>query len=223
MASSPVLAMPTRSIQRLSQSEQLRLALRREILAGRLQPGIRLVEARLAEEWGVGRTPLREALLRLTGEGFIELQANRGFSVVPLTQREASELYPILGVLEAFALRVTPLPDAARMRTLHRINQDLAACDDDVEGAVELNLRWHEALLDACFNATLLAEIASLRARIVRYEFSYYAPGSRRVADSSSLHAAILEALAAGDIEVAAQRLERQWHADLDSIADRID
>lgn len=213
----------TPTIQRMSQSEQLRVTLRSEILAGRIEPGMRLVEARLAEEWGVGRTPLREALLRLTGEGFVELEANRGFSVVPLTQREAAELYPILGVLEAFALRLTPPADATRLDVLAGINHELASCVDDVERAVELNLRWHETLLEWCPNDTLLTEIAALRARIVRYEFSYYAPGSRRIADSCALHASILEALAAGDLEVAAERLDRQWHADLDSIADRIE
>src|SRR6516165_11700079 len=86
--------------------EDVHAALRIRIVEGQLLPGSRLQDVQLAGELGVSRTPIREALLRLAGEGLVENDPNRGFFVAPLRREEIREIYPIVWALNAW--RSTP-------------------------------------------------------------------------------------------------------------------
>lgn len=198
--------------------QQIREAILARILRGALAPGTKIVESEIARDLGVSRTPLREALMQLERDGFLELEPNRGFSVSSLSSRESAELYPILGLLEARALRDAGRVDASTLRELERLNRELARCTDDPETAVQTNFRWHEALLRGCPNAQLLGMIEELRRRVFRYEYAYFAPGKVRLDKSIRLHEGILSAIRRGRRVAAARRLEEHWLADLDSI-----
>src|SRR6516164_2816173 len=84
--------------------EDVHALLRERIVSGGLMPGNRLQDVQLAAELGVSRTPVREALLRLEGEGLVESDPNRGFFVAPLSRKEVLEIYPIVWSLECLAL-----------------------------------------------------------------------------------------------------------------------
>lgn len=91
--------------------------LREAILAGRLQPGSRLVESDLTSRFGVSRGPVREALRRLTADGLIEHWPHRGAVVRRLTEREIRELFLIRIEMEALAARLAAAADAPERRT----------------------------------------------------------------------------------------------------------
>ncbi|HEU4537786.1 MAG TPA: GntR family transcriptional regulator, partial [Polyangiaceae bacterium] len=97
------------------------------IASGSLAEAERLKEVELAAELGVSRTPLREALLVLEREGLVESEVNRGFRVTALSEGRVRELYPILGALEALAVREGGARLAARAGELREANGRLAA------------------------------------------------------------------------------------------------
>ena len=97
--------------------------LRDWIITGTLEPGEKLRDADLAEQLGISRTPVREALRRLEDEGLIETKQNAWTRVAPVTHELAARIYPILCVLEPLALeRALPKLTRADIKTMHRLN-----------------------------------------------------------------------------------------------------
>jgi DNA-binding GntR family transcriptional regulator len=205
------------SIVRVPLREQVHRALVGRILRDDLSPGARISDSVLAQELGVSRTPVREALLRLEREGFLEVDVGRGFFVKELSAREVREIYPIVWTLEVQALRTSPRPTPERMAELERINHQLALAGDDPEARIELDLAWHRALLGECGNQRLLELVASLKALIWRYEYAYM-QNDRRVPVSTRTHEEIAGALARGQIDTAAELLERNWRFTMDEL-----
>ena len=180
------------------------------ILRGALGPGTDVNEAALAASLGVSRTPLREALLGLEMEGFLKSDVGRGFSVVPLTERDVEEIYPLLWTLESLALRTAGAIPAEKRRQLAEINAQLEASAADAEAALALDRRWHDALLSPCRNQHLLDFIGGLKDLAHRYELAYM-KHSGKVILSVEQHTGVLAALERGDVEKAAAHLEENW------------
>jgi DNA-binding GntR family transcriptional regulator len=191
------------------------------ILSGALAPGSRITESRLAEELGVSRTPLREALFQLERDGFVHADLARGFTVAPLDPREVRELYPVLESLEVLALRTLGTLAAAAVPELERINDQLAAAAGDASRGLALDARWHATLLARCPNERLLALIAQLKRSVSRYERIYMRDAALARA-SVAQHRAVIQALAAGDLDGAVRALERNWRFGLDALLVRL-
>lgn len=189
-----------------------RLVLER-ILSGEVPPGRRMGVSSLAEETGISRTPVREALLQLQRDGFLRLEDNRGFFVAKLTESEARELYPILHALEDLALVSGGRPSRDQLAELEHVNGRLEHTEDP-EDAIALNFAWHRTLTAAASNRELDVLLERYRMRVYRYERSYYEPGEARIAYSAALHREIHEALSAGDVRRARSVLERHWVGD---------
>jgi len=200
----------------LNHPEPLRNEVRRivleRVLGGELAPGEDINETELAEQLGISRTPLREALLRLEHERLVGSSQGRGFYVWPLSAREALDLYDVVASLEAFGLRsLETLPDGL-VEELRRLDAELAALDEDPRAMQELAERWHEVLLGAIDDVPLAEVLDLARNRLHRYvlfgfEFAVaYGTDDRELAVGE--HAAIADALERGDIEEAAARLE---------------
>jgi DNA-binding GntR family transcriptional regulator len=101
--------------------DKLALELQARVLDGDLLPGTRLRQEALAEEFGVSRTPIREALRKLQASGLVELRPNRGALVRGLTPREISDAYAVRAELEGLAAEVAALRiDQAQLERLHR-------------------------------------------------------------------------------------------------------
>ena len=144
--------------------------LREDVLAGRFPAGSRLLETTLAAEYGVSRTPIREALTRLTQDGLLE-RASRGYRVRAGTAQDILEIYEARIALEGQAAasaaeRRTDL-DLARLRHLHDIVTDPAA---DPATARTANSQWHYALWQAAHNATIEALLTRLTAQLRIYD-----------------------------------------------------
>jgi DNA-binding GntR family transcriptional regulator len=205
------------TITRVPLREQVHHAIVGRILREEIGAGSRISDSVMAQELGVSRTPVREALLRLEREGFLEVDVGRGFFVKPLSAREVAEVYPILWTLEVLALRACSLPAPAAVAELDRINTELGGAGDDPERRIDLDMTWHRALLDGCENERLLEMIAGLKAVIRRYEYAFM-QNAGRIPVSTRTHDQIARALARGDREAAVPLLESNWRVTMDEL-----
>ncbi len=183
-------------------------SLRERILSGVLEPGSRLSERRLAADLRLSRTPLREALRQLQLEGFLINDPTRGLRVTPLTAREAREIYPILGALEALALKLSADVVVTSIPALESINSQLAAARPAKANAIDA--KFHEILTRWCPNRRLLLSIEELRSLVFRYEREYMTE-RELIAVSVQQHAAIIDSIRTGDIGAAAKHIENNF------------
>jgi DNA-binding GntR family transcriptional regulator len=189
---------------------EVRDALRDRIVSGELAPLARIRETQIASELGVSRTPLREALFQLACEGLIRCEPERGFRVEPIDPREVREAYPMIWTLEALAVRSAgPILQTA-IGELEHLNRALASAPDP-EAALELDAQWHDALVASCNNQRLRATLRGLRLAVRRYE-NVYMSDTVLLGQSVKQHSAIAGALRAGQLELAIQELEANWH-----------
>lgn len=214
--SSPYAAPRKGGITRVPLRDQVHDALVDRILREELKPGSRISDTALARELGVSRTPIREALLRLEREGFMEADLGRGFFIRPLSLREVRESYPVLWTLEVLALREGGLPGRERLARLNAVNARLEA-EDDPATRIDLDGEWHRILLEGCGNGYLLGLIGSLKQVIRRYEYAYMQnPG--HVPLSTRTHEQIVACLERGDLDSAVPLLEGNWRATRDGL-----
>ena len=178
--------------------------LRQRILSRRLKPGERLVEGRLAEELGVSRNPVREAIRVLASEGLVEVNARRGASVLNMSQQVARETIEVRALLEGQNARL-----AARRhdkKVVERIEMVLrkgstAVAQGRFEQLSELNQQFHRELAAAGQNTVLGDMLQRLRERTAML-FSPTDPAQQR--RSWEEHAGILRAIIDGDERLAA-------------------
>jgi DNA-binding GntR family transcriptional regulator len=175
------------------------------IVTRALQPGQHLVESELATRLGISRQPVREALQRLSTEGWIDLRPAHGAFVHTPTEEEADQLLAVRSLLEAESARLaaanmTPQAVAGLREICERGVSALAV--DDVDAVVAANAELHSAIVELSGNK-VLAELAAQVDRRVRW---YYTPVARqRGPESWTEHAALIDALAEHDGEQAAQ------------------
>lgn len=177
---------------------------------GDLAGGARIRDADLAAQLGVSRTPVREALLRLTREGVLDASMGHGFRVRPLEPAEIREVGAILGQLESLALRLSPAPSPARLDQLRDIDRRLERTRGDASACLDLEDEWHRVLLEECPNRRLLDLIVSLRGVPRRY-LAAYMRDAGRISLSTQPHARILQALKEGGRDSGAAVFDQQW------------
>src|SRR5262245_61186717 len=177
--------------------------LRDEILANRLAPGTELQEVGLAEQLGVSRGPIREAIGRLATEGLVTVRPRRGAVVSPLSKEEFLELYQVREALERMAVKLAvPRLQPEDITGLQALIDDMAARarHGKVSEFFEANAEFHQRLVDASGNAKLAELYRQLLDQIGRYRArSLFLRGNlqRSVAE----HAAILRAAKRGNAE----------------------
>jgi DNA-binding GntR family transcriptional regulator len=175
------------------------------ITRGALRPGQHLVESELAERLGVSRQPVREALQRLSNERWVDLRPTQGAFVHQPTVAEADQLMAVRALLEAEAARLAAANAAdgsiERLRELWREGVAALAADD-IDAVVAANAALHASVMELAAN-DVLAELAGQVSRRVRW---YYTPVARQRGERSwEEHAALIEAIAAHDQDLAAR------------------
>jgi DNA-binding GntR family transcriptional regulator len=175
--------------------------LRDRILTGRLRPGDRLDLDRLTAEFGISRTPVREALLELSYEGLVAITPRSGMAVVGITPEDAVDNFAILAALagkgaELATGRITP-PELDELRTLATaVDNATGDATDDATDVVAANRRFHRAINLAARSPRLLTHIRQA-VRVVPGNYFALFPEQRE--RSRLEHAALLEAMARGD------------------------
>jgi DNA-binding GntR family transcriptional regulator len=176
----------------LDATEAQYLLLRQHIIEGQIPPGSTLLETALSAQYGVSRTPVREALGRLAQDGFIERSA-RGFRVRARSPEEILEIYEARIALESTsaALAATRRTEFDLARLAHMLNTRREETDSAKFGS--LNNDWHDALRAAGHNATItgLLDRLDLLLSIYRPRGGLGGPPSQPVDD----HSAILDAI----------------------------
>jgi DNA-binding GntR family transcriptional regulator len=183
-------------------SDQAYRLIRAEILSGARAGGDWLREGDLAEAIGVSRTPVREALRRLTAEGLVRYERNRGVQVAAWTADDLDEIFSLRSVLEPWACRLAATDGSVDLAELSRLAHDM---DDaargsaaDVDRITELNNRFHRLVLDGSGNRRLGRVVSSVvQVPLVWQTFSHYSDADLR--RSLAHHHELVAALAAGD------------------------
>jgi DNA-binding GntR family transcriptional regulator len=190
-------------------SEKLKETLEERIVTGEYLPGMRLDETELAVEFAVSRTPVREALIQLAFYGLIEMRPRRGAIVTEVSPQRLYEMFEVMAELEGMSGRL-----AARRHTdadLKNILDAQAACEKafetgDVDNYYHENERFHMAIYAASHNSFLNQKAASLFRRLGAYRRLQLRIRGR-LKTSRDEHAEVVEALSAGNGELAADRL----------------
>jgi DNA-binding GntR family transcriptional regulator len=189
------------SIPRRSLHDELTERLRALITRGDLAPGEKVPEKELCKQFGVSRTPLREALKVLASEGIVTLRPNRGAMVSSLTAEELEEVFPVMGALEALSGEIACKRITGRevlaIRKLHDAMVEHWK-KGELQPYFRLNQRIHEAILEATRNDTLKSIYRGLSGRILSARYiANMSP--ERWAKAVEEHEAILKALDARD------------------------
>ncbi len=182
-------------------------SLRDAIVNQTLKPGERLMETELAEELGVSRTPVREAIRKLELEGYVVMIPRKGAYVSGLSIRDINEVFEIRGTLEALAAGLSA--ERATEEEIEEMKQDLEMEahlweTSDLLKTIEIDIKFHEMIYASARNSRLLTMIKELREQVQRFRTTTLAvPGRMKFALDE--HRKILAAIAARDVETAQQ------------------
>lgn len=181
--------------------EEVAEQLRQRIFRRELEPGSWIDELKIAEEFGISRTPLREALKVLAAEGLVTMKVRRGAYVTEMSEKDLRDVYHLLSLLESDAAgvvaeRATP----EQQQTLRDLHAELESAAGNREAFFSVNESFHMALLDMADNRWRSQMVADLRKvmKLNRHN-SLFKQG--RIEDSLSEHRAILDAMLSRDAE----------------------
>lgn len=198
-----------------SLAERVYDTLKRFIIEQRLNPGSKLSVPRLAEQLGVSRTPVKEAVDRLAQEGLVTILPKRGAFVAILRQRDVEEIYEMREVLEGLASRLAAKrADPEFLRSLRLIHQrgEAAVQHSDLAAHTHIDLEFHRLIRERAENRRLIRALETLQQQIrIVFKTSATIPG--RMQKAIAEHREILQALERGDPEEAerATRNHVRW------------
>lgn len=144
--------------------EEVAEALRQRIFLRELEPGSWIDELKIAEEYGISRTPLREALKVLAAEGLVTMKVRRGAYVTEVSEKDLTDVYHMLSLLESDAAGCVALnATTSQIAELQILHQALESAIDKRETFFELNEQFHMRLLDIADNRWRNQMVADLR------------------------------------------------------------
>ena len=186
-------------------------SLREAIRSGVLQPGERIMEIQLAEELGVSRTPVREAIRKLEIEGYVVMMPRRGTYVASMSIRDINEIFEIRTALESLSngLAADHITDD-ELEHLQRLLVIIGGYikEGNIEKIVETDIEFHDLLYHAARNERLVGIISNLRDQLTRFRtLSMSYPG--RLEETLEEHRLIVDAIASGDRKAASRAAER--------------
>jgi DNA-binding GntR family transcriptional regulator len=175
--------------------------LRQRIFAHELTPGTWIDEQKLAEQYGISRTPLREALKVLASEGLVELKPRRGCYVTEISRQDLDDIFPLMAMLEGRCAaeavnRATPA-DIATLKEIHE-RLEGAARDGRIDAFFEANQEFHKKIQELSGNRWLLSVIQDLR-KVLKLSRLHSLSLEGRLQQSLDEHRLIMAALAAGN------------------------
>ncbi len=184
--------------------------LRRAILSGELAPGEKLLGEKLAQQWGVSATPLRESFRRLAGEGLVVIEPQRGARVAPISVDDAAEIYEIRLLLDPVALRASieaaaGSGDESYASSVEAAHRDLQRRRRSIAEVRLAHRAFHLALVARCPNGLLLRQVEHLLDQSQR--FQAVAGAVKSLGDAEVEHRALCDAAVDGDADRAVAAL----------------
>jgi len=194
--------------------------LRSQIKEGNLHPGMFISMNTLMKTLNISRTPLRDALLQLQGEGFVSFLPQRGIQITELTQKDIENLYEILGALESRVLlsvfdRITP----DLISKMKEINQQMFASisEENLNTYADLNVAFHSTYISMSSNVPLCNLIDVVRQRLFVFGKKDWSLKMREL--NHSEHLEFLRILETGDAIKSADYL-RDYHCNYQILKD---
>jgi DNA-binding GntR family transcriptional regulator len=186
--------------------------LRAQIFAHTLAPGSWLDEQSLAVEFGISRTPMREAIKVLASEGLVTMKPRRGAYVTEVERQDVEQIFAVIAELEGFAAKEVAIKASeAQLNQLDNLHLKLekAAADRDVERFFEINVQFHELIMDIAGNRWMNDVIADLR-KVLKLQRRDSLSRAGRLQNALNEHRKILNALIKRDGDAA--KLAMQAH-----------
>lgn len=187
-------------------ARDLKGRLEAEILSGQRPPGARLDESKLAQHFGVSRTPVREALRELAAADLVVLRPRQGAVVATVTVTQLLHMFEVMAELESFCARLAARRMSGEERQhlleVHEACGELAE-DGKTHAYYDANRRFHEVVYAGSHNTFLEETTRNMRNRLSPYRrFQLNHPG--RIVKSWNEHRAVVDAILDGDAEAAA-------------------
>jgi len=198
--------------------------LRKAIITGEIKPGERLMEVAIAEQMGVSRTPVREAIRRLEAEGLVTMVPRKGTHVSELSSKDIIDVLEVRGALDKLATglaakRIKP----QQLRALESIHKQYIAFveKENIEGAVRKDIEFHDAIYAASGNSRLIGVLSTLKEHIYRFRVIYLR--DMDIAEHvEQEHRQILDALKEGNEQLAAELAEKHIKSQMESIVEAL-
>lgn len=193
--------------------------LRQQIFARQLEPGSWIDELKLCAEYGISRTPLREALKVLAVEGLVTMKLRRGAYVTEMSREDVAQVYHLLALLESdAAAQVAATATAAQRAVLARLHERLEKQSHQRDAFFATNEEFHMALLQMAGNRWALQIVTDLR-KVMKLNRHHSLFKQGRLADSLAEHRALMTAIAAQDAERTRALMQAHFDSGLEAAA----
>ncbi|CAN5524833.1 GntR family transcriptional regulator [soil metagenome] len=199
--------------------EEVAELLRQRIFNRELAPGSWIDELKLADEYGISRTPLREALKVLATEGLVTMKVRRGAYVTEVSDSDLADVYHLLALLESDAAEVVALKATdAQVKELQGLHSELEKAVKNRDRFFEVNEAFHMRLLEIANNRWRDQMVADLR-KVMKLNRHNSLLKSGRIEESLAEHRAIMAALVARDAANTGQRMREHFRSGLEAAA----
>ncbi|MBL0421818.1 GntR family transcriptional regulator [Ramlibacter sp. AW1] len=196
--------------------EEVAERIRQRIFRRELEPGSWIDEVKLAQEYGISRTPLREALKVLAAEGLVTMKVRRGAYVTEVSERDLAEVYHLLALLESDAAgEVAARASDAEIAELQALHAELASAVKRRDRFFTLNERFHTRLLEIAGNRWRNQVVADLR-KVMKLNRHNSLLRQGRVEESLAEHQRLVDALVRRDAEAAVRRMREHFAGGLE-------
>ena len=197
--------------------EEVAERLRQRIFQRELEPGSWIDELKIADELGISRTPLREALKVLAAEGLVTMKVRRGAYVTEVSEKDLIDVYHLLSLLEADAVAVVAQSGSdAALAELQALHDELEHATQDRDRFFEINERFHLRLLELADNRWRQQMVSDLR-KVMKLNRHHSLFKAGRIEESLAEHRAVMQAIRARLPEVAAQRMRDHFASGLEA------
>src|SRR3569832_1699151 len=199
--------------------EEVAEQLRQRIFQRELEPGRWIDEVKIAQEFGISRTPLREALKVLAAEGLVTMKVRRGAYVTEVSETDLADVYHLLSLLESDAAGVVAQKATdEQVKELQQLHKELEASQNNRDRFFALNERFHMRLLEIAGNKWRDQLVADLR-KVMKLNRHNSLLKAGRVKESMLEHRGIMEAIAARDVKAATKRMQEHFRNGLEAAA----
>ena len=201
--------------------EEVAESLRQRIFNRELAPGSWIDELKIAEAYGISRTPLREALKVLAAEGLVTMKVRRGAYVTEVSERDLADVYHLLNLLESDAVGVVASTatdlQIAELEALHQELENAAKPKSlNREAFFEINERFHLRLLEIANNRWRDQMVADLR-KVMKLNRHNSLLKSGRIEESLNEHRAVMSAVSARNPILSMQKMQEHFKNGLEA------
>jgi DNA-binding GntR family transcriptional regulator len=199
--------------------EEVAEQLRQRIFRRELEPGSWIDEVKIAQEFGISRTPLREALKVLAAEGLVTMKVRRGAYVTEVSESDLADVYHLLSLLESDAAGVVAQKATdGQLEELQALHKELESATSNRDRFFAVNERFHMRILEIAGNRWRDQMVADLR-KVMKLNRHNSLLKTGRVKEAMLEHRAIMEALIKRDANSAVKRMQEHFRSGLEAAA----